>query len=108
MRGVVVVLTALLLATSVAQAADTPPGAGRAAAIKSVAPLQDHSEQSVTTAIKEAVGVAAQKARTMGLSWVQVREAYVLEDKVVVLVLATDTEPGEEEDERAPRGQRSL
>ncbi len=107
MRGVVVVLTALLLATSVvAQAANTPPG--RAAAIQSVAPLQDHSEQSVTTAIKEAVVVAAQKARTMGLSWVQVREAYVLEDKVVVLVLATDTEPGEEEDERAPRGQRSL
>lgn len=108
MRGVVVVLTALLMAASVAQAADTPPGSGRAAAIQSVAPLQDHSEQSVTTAIKEAVVVAAQKAAAMGLSWVQVREAYVLEDKVVVLVLATDTEPGEGEDERAPRGQLAL
>ncbi len=109
MRRLVVVLTALLLmAASVTRAADTSPGLDRVAAIQSMAPLQDHSEQSVTTAIKEAVVSAVQEAAAMGLSWVQLREAYVLEDKVIVLVVATDTEPGEREDESAPRGKLNL
>ncbi len=84
---------ALLLVLSIAS-----PGLARVAAIQTSAPLKDHSEQSINVAVMEAINTAARAAVAMGLPWVQVRGAFLLEDAVTVQILATDTEPGEEEE----------
>ncbi len=93
------------------------PTLARVAAIQATASLKDHSEQSVTTAVKEAVERAVRVAVAMGLPWVKVHRALLREDAVSVEILATETDPedgethhdkdGEENpqlDEKAGRG----
>ncbi len=74
----------------------TPPLPGavaRLATIQAMAPLGDHSNRSIREALKEAVEVAVRGAIAMDFSWVEVTQAVVLQDRVTVRILATDTEP---------------
>jgi len=83
---------ALLLVLGVAS-----PAVARLATIETTAPLQDHAEQSIKTAFKEALQTAVRGAVAMGLSWVKISRALVLQDIVTVQILATDTKPEGEE-----------
>lgn len=71
----------------------TSPALAGVTVIETTAPLPDHSEQAIRTAVMEAAEIAVQGAVAMGLSWVQVRQVYVLADMVTIQILATDTEP---------------
>ncbi len=73
----------------------TSPALAKVAMIETAAPIKDQSEESVKAALKEAVDIAAKGAVAMGLPWVQVRDARVLEDTVAIQVLATDQAPRE-------------
>ncbi len=70
-----------------------PEGTARLATIETTAPLPDRSDPSVRAALKEAVESAVRGAIAMDFSWVEVTEALVLQDRVTVRILATDTEP---------------
>src|SRR3972149_6940604 len=70
-----------------------PPGRARLATIEATAPLQDHSEQSIQRASLEALKPAAHRAGAMVFTWVTLSQANVLEDRVTVLLFATDSEP---------------
>jgi anti-sigma regulatory factor (Ser/Thr protein kinase) len=83
-------------------AATASPAAAKVAAIQTTAPLQDHAEQSVKTAILEAVQAAVTGAMAMGLPWVQINKALVLENAVAVQIVATDTGPDQGAGEEAP------
>jgi hypothetical protein len=76
------------------------PAWRRVATIETTAPLQDHAEQSIKTAFKEAVETAVRGAVAMGLSWVKLGRTQVLENMVTVQILATDTDPQGEEESR--------
>jgi hypothetical protein len=69
----------------------------RVATIETTAPLRDHAEQSVNAAFQDAVQTAMRGAIAMGLSWVKINRAIVLENMVTVQLLATDTDPTGEE-----------
>jgi hypothetical protein len=99
-------LTSLCLASALVIAVALPVAA-KMAAIETTAPLRDHEEQSVKTALREAVRSAVTGALAMGLPWVQLRRVVVLDNAVTVQVLATDTDPkGETGDEvPAPDGE---
>ncbi len=71
----------------------TAPALARVAMIETAAPIKDKSEDSVKAALKEAVDTAAKGAVAMGLPWVQLRDAQVLEDAVAIQVVATDQAP---------------
>ena len=90
-------VVALLLVLSAAS-----PGMARVATIATTAPLLDHSDKSIQAALMEAVETIARGAMAMGLSWVKVSRVLVLDDMVTVRMVATDTEPGGEEDEEVP------
>ena len=102
MRPRIWLVLTLLLVLSVAS-----PVLARVATIETTAPLRDHGEQSITTALKDALEIAVKGALAMGLSWVRVSNAVVLENVVAVQIIATDTEPGQaQEEEGAPPGNR--
>jgi hypothetical protein len=61
--------------------------------IETRAPLQDHAEESVRIALLSAVEAALTGAVAMGLVWVRISQALVLEDAVAVQILATDMDP---------------
>jgi len=94
----------LLLVLSIA-----PPAGARIAMIQTMAPLQDHAEQSIEAAFKEAMQTAVKGALAMGFSWVKLSKALVLENMVTVQILATDTRPeageGDGEEESLPGGE---
>jgi hypothetical protein len=69
------------------------PALARMASIQMAAPLQDHAEQSIQAAFKEAVETAVKGAAAMGMSWIQLGRAMVLEDMVAVQIIASDTKP---------------
>ena len=88
MRPFTCIAAALLLVLLAAS-----PSLARVATIQTTAPLQDHAEPSVKAAFKEAVDAAVKGAMAMGLQWVQISKAFVLEDAVAIQILATDTDP---------------
>ncbi len=93
----VVLGLALVLATA-------SPSAATVATIATTAPLQDHEEQTVNAALQTALKAAVTGAMAMGLPWVRMGRALVLEDAVAVQILATDTDPDAVtgQDERGP------
>lgn len=97
MRTLGLLALALLLVLSVAS-----PGLARMAMIETTVALQNHSEESVKTAMTAAVEAAARGAIAMGLPWIHLRRAFVLDDGVLIQIFASDTkrEGGEEEPER--------
>lgn len=94
MRRLACLAVALLLILAVAS-----PGTARVARIETTAALEDHAAQSVNMALKEAVNVAVKGAVAMGLPWVKISQAFVLEDRVAVRILATDTAPDDGDQE---------
>ncbi len=82
----VVLGLAVILATA-------SPSAATVATIATTAPLQDHEEQSVNAALQTALKAAVTGAMAMGLRWVRMSHALVLEDAVAVQIVATDTDP---------------
>jgi len=88
---------ALGAAVACAILAVASPVLARVAAIETSAPLADHSEEAIHSALTEAVVNAVRGAMAMGLTWVRLRNATVLDDTVTVLIVATDTEPEEAE-----------
>ncbi|MGH7263603.1 MAG: hypothetical protein ACREMB_01960 [Candidatus Rokuibacteriota bacterium] len=67
------------------------PAAARIAAIETTAPLDDHSQESIESAIRQALQSAVRGAVAMGLPWVQVDQAVVFADAVIVKILASDS-----------------
>ncbi len=92
MRSLSYLAAAFMLSLLVAS-----PALAKVAMIETAAPIQDKSQESVKAALKEAVSTAAKGALAMGLPWVQVRDAQVLEDAVAVQVLATDEAPAQDD-----------
>lgn len=73
--------------------APASPSVAKVIAIETTSPLEDHAEESVRVALEAAVKEAVTRAIAIGLPWVMMRHALVLEDAVVVQILATDTDP---------------
>ncbi len=73
------------------------PALAKVAMIETAAPIQDKSQEAVKAALKEAVSTAAKGALAMGLPWVQVRDAQILQNAVAVQVLATDEAPAQDD-----------
>jgi hypothetical protein len=78
------------------------PSDATVATIATTAPLEDHEEQSVTAALRAAFKAAVAGAAAMGLPWVQIRQALVLDDAVAVQIVATDEDPGLNTGEATP------
>jgi hypothetical protein len=80
------------------------PSAATVATIATTTPLEDHQEQSVNTALRTALKAAVAGATAMGLPWVRISRAIVLEDAVAIQIFATDEnpEPGTEEETPDP------
>lgn len=85
--------------------APASPSVAKVVAIETTSPLEDHAEESVRVALEAAVEEAVTSAIAIGLPWVLMSHALVLEDAVVVQILATDTHPeaGKGEDARETR-----
>jgi hypothetical protein len=98
------VLALGLLAMLGALALAWPAGA-RVAAIETSAPLDDHSEDAVMAAVRQAVVTAVRGAVAMGLPWIRLRDAAVTGDQVTVVVVATDVEPDDDETESDPEAE---
>lgn len=64
--------------------------------ITSRAPIEGQSEAALRAALDEAVGNAVHDARQMGLEPVELLDASVRGDQIVVQVVATDGEQGNE------------
>ncbi|MBP1779158.1 MAG: hypothetical protein H6Q86_5169 [candidate division NC10 bacterium] len=78
------------------------PSDATVATIATTAPLKDHQEQSVNAALRAAVQTAVAGAAAMGLPWVQISRALVLDDAVAVQILATDEDPEADAGKDAP------
>lgn len=72
------------------------PAVAGTALLKATALLQDRSEHSVRTAILEAIEVGVRRAVAMGLPWVHIRPPLLMEDRVIVEIVATDAAPEDE------------
>ena len=79
------------------------PSAATVATITTTAPLEDHQEQSVDAAFRAALKAAVEGATAMGLPWVRISHALVLEDAVAVQILATDTALGPDGAQEGPK-----
>ena len=86
----------------VAVLATVSPSAATMASIATTAPLEDHQEQSVKVAFRAALKAAVAGATAMGLPWVRISRALVLDDAVAVQILATDEDLGPGTGEEAP------
>jgi hypothetical protein len=64
--------------------------------------LSDHSPETLQRAIKEALDTAVQGATAMGFNWVRLDGALVLEDAVVVRMVASDDDSENTRDEEGP------
>jgi hypothetical protein len=73
--------------------APASPSAAKLVEIETTSPLEDHTEESVRVALEAAVKDAVTRAIAIGVPWVRMSHALVLEDAVVVRILATDTDP---------------
>jgi hypothetical protein len=78
-----------------------PSALADGALIQTTAPLADRSEESVKAAVTAAIGKAMRGASAMGFAWVELRDAQLSGNEVVVQILATDEDP-DQLDEIAP------
>jgi hypothetical protein len=65
-------------------------------------PLSDHSPETLERAIKKALDTTVQGATAMGLSRIRLYGAQVLEDTVIVRMVASDDDPRTPPDEEGP------
>lgn len=66
------------------------PAWARTVKIETAVPLSDHSPEMLERAIKKALDTTVSRATAMGFSWIRLDGARVLEDAVVVRMVATD------------------
>jgi hypothetical protein len=71
---------------------------GRAVRCQTAAPLTDHSDASLESALADAVDACVRRATTMGLAWIRLEVAVVLDDRVIVRMIASDDEADGDED----------
>lgn len=86
------VLALILVATLVS------PSFAQMALIATTAPLADHAEETVNAAVKQAIQTAIRGAAAMGLPHMRLRRALVLQDAVLVQIVAADTDAGDDSD----------
>jgi len=74
------------------------PAWARVVSFRAAAPLGDHSDPSIDRAIKGAVDSCVREATAMGLSWIWLRDAAVVGDKILVQMVASDDASEEADD----------
>src|SRR5262245_42922680 len=77
--------SALLLAL-----ASASPAWARVVNFRTAAPLGDRSDTSIDRAIKGAVDSCVREATAMGLSWIWLRDAEVVGNKILIQMVASD------------------
>jgi hypothetical protein len=77
------------------------PSSATVVRIETAATFADASEESVNVALHEAVESSIKGAAAMGLSTVWLDQAFVLDDRVVVRIFATDETTAEEDEDDA-------
>jgi len=90
-------LASFVLALLIGLAAASPAFA-RVVVMQTSAALENHTEPAIERALREALDVALDGAVAMGLSWMRVDRARVLDDAVVVWVVASDEEMDDSDD----------
>ncbi len=78
------------------------PGLAATIVITAVAPLESQSDEAVQAALDSAVGRAVDDAIERGLRPIQLASAEVWSDRVVVQVVATTDELGDEASDAQP------
>ncbi len=91
-----------LIALGLLAAVLATPAIGAVILVTAAAPLEDDSEEAVQAALDEAVGHAVEHVVQMGLRPVQLTDAQVWSDRVVVQILATDAQRDEGDEMPAP------
>jgi hypothetical protein len=86
---------ALVMATAL-------PSLAAVATIETTAPLWDHRDESVNAALHAALQAAVVGAAAMGLPWIRISRALILEDAVAVKIFATDEDPATDTDDEGP------
>jgi hypothetical protein len=71
------------------------PAWARTVRLEATAPLQGASDPAIERALTSALDRCVRRATAMGLAWIWLDNAAVLENKVVVQMVATDEEPDE-------------
>jgi hypothetical protein len=79
------------------------PGSSAATVVRieNTAALDDHSDRAIGRAIEQAVERSTRGATTLGLASVQLEDAVVLSDRVLVRVVARDAAAEQAQDDRA-------
>jgi len=75
--------------------ATVSPASARVVLLQASAALENHSEPAIEHALREALDVVVSGALAMGLSSMRVDRARVLDDMVIISVVATDAEVDE-------------
>ena len=97
MRTLAGLVAALLIAAAVAS-----PAWARVVRMQTVVNLTDRSDPAVKRAVKEAFDISLRGAVAMGFARIRVDEIQVLQDVVVLAMVATD----EDNDDEAPDNTR--
>ena len=92
MRHLVPLALILLLMSAIV----TPVWA-RTVAIESTVPLADDSEETLRSAIKKAIENAVRGAAALGLRAMQVNGAQVFSNALMLRLIATDDDPGDDD-----------
>ena len=85
--SIITFITLLLTMTWVA------PAWGHMVRIETTVPLADHSDETLWRATQRAIENAVQRAKTLGLRSYWIDDAWVLQDAVVLWMIATDDDP---------------
>ena len=99
------ILAALMLALLTALATASPASA-RVVLMEASVTLEDHTAPAIEQAIRRALNMVASGALAMGLSSMRLDDARVLEDIVIVSVVASDEEVDEPNDGNGVERQR--
>jgi hypothetical protein len=79
--------------------------------IETTVPLADQSDETLWRATQRAIEDAVQRAKTLGLRAYWIDDAWVLQDAVVLWVIATDDDPEDDprdDDEGLVAGVRPM
>ena len=90
-------MLASLMLTLLMALATVSPASARVVVLQASAALEDHTEPAIELAFREALDIVVSGALAMGLSSLRVDRARVLEDVVILSVVATDEEVDEAE-----------
>jgi diacylglycerol kinase len=92
MRHLVPLALVLLLMSAI-----VTPAWARTVVIESTVPLADDSEETLRSAIKKAIENAVRGAAALGLRAMQVNGAQVFSNALMLRLIATDDDPGDDD-----------